>query len=299
VLFGDGYAGLPPSGTKTSLGAITYNDVKKRVKELTVPEGAHLVIAGMVDSEEASALTSQFFGDWKGKRLKQEPTVSDPAQGKKAYVVDFEGAAQSSLALAMRAGTNSDPNYFAEEVMNQKLGESFTGRINMNLREDKGYTYGAFSQFRRYDRAGYYALASDVKSENTGDSIREVFSELTALCSTRPLTQLERDESVEGLLLGYPMTFDQVSSLGYRLVSLPIHERPVDFWSNWPEEVKKITTARANEAARPYCNTEHYQVVIAGDQKTLEPQLKTLGLEVIALDRDGLLPQGSANKEDR
>ncbi len=287
ALFGDGYASRPSSGTVESLSGITWNDAKKRAKELTVPEGAHLVIAGVVDEAVATASIEKYFGKWTGKRNVATVKLEEPQTPGKLYVVDFPDAAQSSLSVAMRAGKNGDPNYFAEEVMQQKLGGSFTGRINMNLREDKGYTYGARSSFQRLEHSGYFSVSADVKSETTKASITEIFKELSDVCGPRPLTEDERNEAVEGMLLGYPLDFDQVESAGYRLASLPLRDRPTDYWTTWPVEIKAITTERANEAAKPYCDPSKYDIVLAGDKKRLDADLKSLGREIVELDRDG------------
>lgn len=288
VLFGAGYAGGPPEGTKESVTAITLADVKRQVAKMTVPEGAHLAVAGNFDSDVLKKAVEDSLGGWKGKLTQKEHSITAPPTGKNAYVVDFPGATQSSLAVVTRAGSDQDPNYFPEEVMNEKLGGSFTGRINMNLREDKGYTYGAFSTFRRYQKAGYFGVITNVKTETTGASIEEIFKELQAVCADRELTDQERNEAVEGLLLGFPMQFDQVSSLGMRLVALPIHDRPADFWKTWPENIAAVTTERANLAAAPYCKAEQYSVVIAGDAAAVTPLLKAQGFAVSFLDPDGL-----------
>lgn len=158
----------------------------------------------------------------------------------------------------------------------------------MNLREDKGYTYGAFSSFRRYQKAGYFGVVTNVKTETTGASVSEIKKELAAVCTDRPLSDQERNEAVEGLLLGFPIQFDQVSALGFRLVALPVHNRSVDFWEKWPLHIQAVTTERANQAAASYCNTEKYAVVLAGDAKAVTPLLKAQGLSVQLLDRDGL-----------
>jgi hypothetical protein len=84
------------------------------------------------------------------------------------------------------------------------------------------------------------------------------------------------------------MTFDEVSSLGFRLVTLPVRGHPADYWTTWPTEIKKITTARANEAASPYCDPARYSVIIAGDRQSVAPQLEKLGLPIDFLDRDGI-----------
>jgi zinc protease len=240
-----------------------------------------------VDATTLEKLAQKYFGSWSGKSLPLEPKLSDEPEGNIAYVVDFKGATQSSLAVARRAGADGDPNYFAEEIMNDRLGGSFTGRINMNLREDKGYTYGAQSLFRRYHYAGYFGIFSDVISESTAASVKEVFNELNAVCKDHPLSDVERNEAVDGMLLGFVMDFAETESVGLRLASLPLRDRPVDFWTTWPSNVSQVTTARANEAARPFCDSSQFSVVIAGDQVKLTPQLEELGLKVVGMDHDG------------
>ena len=287
ALFGDSYAGRPESGTVDSLKSISLYDVKSQVRKMAVPEGAHLVVAGNIEPDAVRKLASKYFGKWRGKKTKLEPNLSDEPEGKTAYVVDFSDAAQSSLVVARRAGANGDPNYFAEEVMNDRLGGSFTGRINMNLREDKGFTYGAQSLFRRYDYAGYFGIYSDVISEATAASVKEIFSELEAVCRDRPLTDVERNEAVDGMLLGFVMDFAETEAVGMRLASLPLRDRPVDFWTHWPENIEGVSTRRANQAAEPFCDSSQFSVVIAGDLKKIGPELEALGLTVVEMDRNG------------
>lgn len=287
ALFGDGYASTSPTGTVDSLARISFVDARNRAKEITVPDGAHLTFAGAVDRAQVEEAAKRYFGDWKGTRKPTARVVEEEPRGGQAFVIDFPGAAQSSVAWARRAGGEGDPNAIAEDVMQDKIGGSFTGRINMNLREDKGYTYGAFSFFRRYQKTGYFAVVADVKTETTGPSVREVLNELGAVCGDRPLTKQERDAAVEGMLLGYPLEFDEVSAAGYRLAALPLKDRPVDYWTTWPEKVQRITTERANEVAQPFCQTDEYIVVVAGDQATVTPELEKLGLVVHPLNRDG------------
>lgn len=289
ALFSGGYGSGAGRGTTKSLSTISYQDALRRAREITVPDGAHLTFSGAIDAAQVVAATQKHFGKWKGQATSEGPAVQPAPEGQRAFLVDFPGAAQSSLVIAKRAGGDRDPSYFAEEVMHQKLGGSFTGRINMNLREDKGYTYGAFSLFRRYKRAGYFAVAADVKTETTQDSIREVFRELSDVCESRPLTDQERDEAVEGMLLGYPLEFDQVSSAGYKLASLPLRGRPTDFWTTWPAKIERVSKDRANQAARAYCDPKAYIVVVAGDAKRVRPGLEALGLHVIDVDAEGEL----------
>lgn len=290
VLFGEGYAGSLPEGTKASLDAITLQDVKQAAASLNLAEGSHIVVVGGVDQGRARAAVQKAFGDWKGKRKPVVRVAESVKPDKTAYVVPFPGAAQSSLAVLMRAGGSADPNYFAELVLNRPLGEAFTSRINLNLREDKGYTYGAFSSFRRYRHAGYFGVVANVKSDVTAASVKEIFKELAELCTTKPLTDLERNEAVEGLLLGYPLRFERVDEIGMQVASLPIYDRPENFWQTWPDQVRSITRPRASEAATPYCDPTHYQVVVAGDIAVVRPGLEALGLKVTEVARPSASP---------
>jgi len=287
VLFGDGYAGSPASGRKASLEAIQLADLKAHVRKLTVPDGAHFVVAGKIDAQAASAAIERHFGGWKGKRTTGGRKAGQALPGGQAYIVDFPGAAQSALAVATPAGGAADPNFFRELVMNERVGGAFTGRINMNLREDKGYTYGAFGMFRRYKQTGYYAITSSVISEATTASIKEIRRELSDLCQARPLTELEHQEAVAGLLLGYPREFATVDTLGVKVASLPIYDRPVDYLSTWPDKVEAVSLVDARAAAAPYCDPKAYRIVIAGDREKLSAGFAELGVPVVALDQDG------------
>jgi len=291
VLFGDGYAGSPSSGVAQSLGAIQLIDVKAQVRKVAVPEGAHFVVAGKIGAAAAQAAVEKHFAGWKGKRTPRPRTAGTALPGGQAYIMDFPGAPQSSLAVTMPAGPASDPNFFRELVMNERVGGAFTGRINMNLREEKGYTYGAYGIFRRYRQAGYYAVMSSVISESTTASVQEILRELSDLCQSRPLTEVEHQEAVAGLLLGYPREFATVDTLGLKLASLPIYERPADYLVTWPKNVEAVSLADAQAAARPYCTPANYRVVIAGDREKLAPEFAKLGMTVVPLDQDGLPPK--------
>lgn len=285
VMFGKGYGSSLPEGTRETLKQISLADVKNRARSFNRAGGSDIVIVGGISEAAARATTGEVFGDWSGKHEVPPPALENTTVSKVAYAVPFPGATQSSLAILKRAGGSNDPNYFPELVFNRPLGEAFTGRINLNLRESKGYTYGAFSSFRRYKHAGLFGVVANVKSEVTGASIKEVFAELEQLCQARPLTDVERDEAVEGLLLGYPLRFERVDEIGMQVATLPIYDRPTDYWQTWPQNVRSITRERANLAARPYCDPNQYQVVVAGDVDMIRPGIEALGLKIEQLER--------------
>lgn len=285
ALFGAGYAGPPEEGTLSSLRSLRLSDVRAHAKALLSGEGAQVVVVGPVKRVGVRVLLEKYLGALSGKSTLKPRALAAPPAGRSVRVVSFPGAAQSALGIALRAGPALDSNYFKELVMNQKLGGSFTSRINLNLREDKGYTYGAFSTFRRFRDAGYFAILANVHTEATGPSVREIFAELSGVCDGKPLSTTEHQDAVDGLLLGYPLRFETVADVGKQLVTLPIYDRSPTFFSEWPEKVRAVTLDEAQKAALPYCDPTRYDVVVAGDPEKVVPQLRELGLEPLVVPR--------------
>lgn len=292
VLFGTGYAGSLPHGTRQSVEAIAYRDLQNHHRRLIAPEGLEIVAVGGVSEDRVRQVLEKAFGDWKGKAQVDARAVTPAPEKPPIYVVHYPGAAQSALTVAKRARGADDPDYFAGLVANRPLGESFTSRINLNLREDKGYTYGARSDIRRYRETGYFGVSTSVRTDVTRASLDEIFRELQDLCTGRPLTQAERDEAVSGLLLGYPATFERVDQVAMRFASVPIYDRPANFWQTWPDRVEAVGIAEANRVAKTFCDPTDYAIVIAGDRQAIESSLSDLKREIVELDRSGNVKQG-------
>lgn len=286
-LFGEGYAGSMPTGTRDSLAAITLADVKAQFARLMVGEGATFVVVGGISQEVVAQHLERTFGDWGGKaRVDARPLAPESGKGK-LFFVDYPGAAQSVIAVARRAPGADAPDLFAASVFNRSFGESFTSRVNLNLREDKGYTYGAGSTFQRFRKSGFFTISSDVRTDVTRASLDEVLSELDGVCGGRPLSREERDSSVNGLLLGYPGTFESIGLVALRFAQLPIYDRPLDWYERWPERVAAVTLEQANEAGRSYCDRKGYSLVVAGDKAKVATTLEGIGFDLVELDARG------------
>jgi len=287
VLFGDGYAGTVDEGTRSTLSTITLADVKNQYKNSVVPEGVEFVVVGGIDQAVVTQELERTFGDWKGQAKSTPRELTEAGNKNGIYIVEFPGAAQSVLSVVRRAeGANTD-KYFPAMVMNRSFGEAFTSRLNLNLREDKGYTYGARSSFQRYRDVGYFALSAQVKSETTRASIDEMLKELNLLCGSKLLTEQERNESVSGLLLGYPGRFERVSSVGSSFASLAIFDRPVNWYQTWPNQVEAVNLAQVNKLANEYCDPSKFSIVLAGDRSKLIETFASLDRPIVNYDAQG------------
>ena len=287
ALFGDGYGGQVPDGTRTTLKNVTLGDVKAQYHALVASEGAAFVVVGGIDAAPVKQALESEFGSWKTSAKARPLPVSKAKPERAIYFVDFPGATQSALAIARRAPGEGSPEHFPAIVMSRVFGESFTSRLNLNLREAKGFTYGASSSFRRWKEAGFFALATSVKRETTRPSIDESLKELGDICGARPISATERDDAVAGLLLGFPGRFERDGDVAGQLASLPLYGRPDDWLEKWPSKLKATSVEDANQVAKEYCKPDDYVIVVAGDRKVVEPSLQGLERKLLFFDGQG------------
>jgi zinc protease len=288
VLFGDGYGGAMPSGTRETIPKLDLAGVKAHYGKIFAPKGAAIIVVGDVERSAVEPVLAKAFGEWKAEPGAEAAKVAEVKPERAIYLVDFPGASQSSLAVARRApGMKAAEDYFPAMVFNWSLGGSFGSRLNLNLREDKGYTYGARAGFNRWREAGFYYMAANVKTEVTKESIQEMFSELSRLTGEKPLTAEERQQAVSGLLLGLPGDWERMEAVASQFVEIPLYDRPADWFENFPEKIRDVSLDAASSTAKKYADPGDYLVVVAGDRSVLEPALKDLGLPIKLYDARG------------
>ncbi len=289
VLFGHGYGSRPAGGVRSTLSALTLADVKAQYAAVFQPKGATLVAVGAVEPHVLKGALDQALGGWEGAPSAEPRVVHKALPAPGIYIADFPGSTQSSVTVArIVPGVDATDDYFAAEVFNRSLGGAFTSRLNLNLREDKGYTYGARAGFNRWRQAGFYGLSASVKADTTKASIDEMLGELRRVTGEKPVTAQERDEAVGGMLLGFPGRFERMASVAGQLASLALDGRDPDWYRQWPERVKATSAEDAQAAANRYAQpVDRFVIIVAGDRAALEPSLKALGLPIVPYDAQG------------
>jgi len=298
VLSGTGYAGASSNGNKATLARIRLNDVKKQFKALIQPEGAHIIAVGDVDKAALEAALTKTLGDWKGTpKPKLLPVATKPLE-KGIHIVDYPGASQSAIAVARRAAPWATKDNFTKLMMNRVMGGMFTSRLNMNLREDKGYSYGAGSAFVRRKLAGVWLAYAGVKAETTALSLEEIRKEIEGMATgSKPITEQEFLMAMGGLLGSYPGKFETFSDVTNQIVPLAQHGLPLDWLKTWPDKVKAVTVAQAMEEAKGLMTKadgtaaatvwDAFVIVVAGPREKIEADLKKLGVPLIPYDAEG------------
>lgn len=287
ALFPTGYAAFPAGGLRATLEGLTLDDAKAQAAAVVKPEGAVVVVVGDLERATLEAALSKALGEWKGAPAGAVARVSDAAPERAIYLVDFPGSTQSAISVARRSPGTAADDAIAATVFNWTLGGAFTSRLNLNLREDKGWTYGARASFNRWQAAGMYLLYAKVKADKTRVSLDEMFKELAAMQGAKPTTAEEHAQALGGLLLGFPAEFERMSSVAGRIATLRLDARPVDYYSTWSAKVGAVTLENARAVGKTYTAADDFLVVIAGDRASVEPTLEGLGLKVIVCDAQG------------
>ncbi len=287
VLFGDGYGGMPAGGVRKTVEAITLADVKVRYSGAIKPEGATIIAVGAVDKATLEKALDDAFGDWAGKPGAREVAVAESAMPRAIYWIDYPGSAQSVVAAVRRAPGAEAADYFPAAIFNRVLAGAFTSRLNLNLREDKGYTYGARGYFNRWARAGFYMMSAKVKADTTRASLDEMLAELAGIRGDKPISQEERDQAVGGYLLGFPGRFENMGSVASQFASLVLDGHGPEWYAEWPGRVAAVDLAAARAAAQAYTDKADFSLIVAGDYEKLHASMNGLGLTIKRFDAQG------------
>lgn len=193
-------------------------------------------------------------------------------------IVDRPGAAQSELRVARVAAARSTPDFHTLGVLNTALGGAFVSRINLNLREEKGYTYGARAsfEFRRYP--GPFVVQASVQTDATTESVSEILREIDEIASTRPITSDELSRAQAALVRGFPRGFETAEQVARALTQLALYDLDDDYFDRFVPRVRAVTADAVTAAARRYLPTHDMQVVVVGDRARVGASLADLGL---------------------
>lgn len=276
-------------GTEQSIRAATRDKLVQFWRRHYLPSNAALVVSGDITLDEVRNLATARFGAW----TRTDPAVAvpgDPAPtSSRLVVVDKPGAPQTALRVAGVGAARKTADFPALQLLNTALGGQFSSRVNMNLREDKGYSYGVFSSFR-YDRTpGPFAVEGSVRNDVTGASVREILKEMQALRDA-PLSAKELAAVRDARIYSLPAGFETNGGIGDSLAELFVFDLPPDTWRTLPDAYRRVTADQVQDAAKRYLQPERMKVIAVGDRKVIAPQLQALGLGQPELrDADGQL----------
>jgi zinc protease len=279
--------GYPDVGTQESLKAMTREDLLHFWQQSYIPNDAALIVTGNINKTTLKQLMEKAFGGWPQGKLVTASMPAPETTPARLVLVNLSGTPQSALRVFSLGAARSTPDYAALEVMNTELGGLFSSRINLNLREQHGFTYGAGSIFRCYRYPGPFIVYSQVRTDVTTPAITEMFKELRRMQET-PMTAEELSLSKDYIARGLPGRFETGAEAAGSFAEIYVYDLPVDYFSTLPEKVSAVTAGQAQEAAKKYINPDKAIVLVVGDRAKVEPDLLKLDLKPVEVrDADG------------
>ena len=271
--------------TEESLKAITRDDIVAFHKAYYQPGRALITVVGDTTSAAAKPVIEKAFAGWfKGgeRPTFNYPTVADP-KATTIFLVDKPGAAQSTFAIGRPGPPRNTPDYYALQVMNTILGGMFQSRLNANIREEKGYSYGVSSSFGYGKGPGAFRAGGDIVTAKSDAALVEFMKELRGILGARPITDDELTTAKEALIQRLPATFASVSSINAAITTLWTQNLPDDYYQQYATRVAAITKDDVMRVAKQYVTVDHLAIVIVGDRSAIEAPLKATGIAPIAL----------------
>ncbi|HVM75860.1 MAG TPA: pitrilysin family protein [Candidatus Saccharimonadales bacterium] len=292
ALYGPKYTyGYPDIGTSESLKTITREDLEKFWKENYLPSDAAIIVAGNIKRDDLKALLEKQLAGWKGGEAAAVNRGTPERSDAKVIVVDRPDAPQTTLVFFSLGPARSTPDYVPLEVMNADLGGLFSSRINMNLREEHGYTYGAGSFFAYHIAPGPFIAYSDVRTDVTAPAVTEVFKELKRIREA-PMSAEELKLAKDSIAQSLPGRFERGAEAAGTFAEIYVYGLPLDYFSQLPGQINAVTAEQAQAAAQKYVQPEQITVLAVGDRAKIEGELKKLNLgKMETRDPDGKLVQ--------
>jgi zinc protease len=292
LLYGKGHPYSLPftgTGTEASVAKMTREDLAKWHETWFKPNNATLLVVGDTTLEEIKPKVEKLLASWKPGNVphKSTPQVPEPAKDE-VYLIDRPGSGQSVIFGAQLAPPQNDPDAIALQIVNAVFGGTFSARINMNLREDKHWSYGATAVLPVALGQRPYISVSPVQTDKTKESLEELVKEYNNIVGAKPISEEELKNSQSYATLRLPGSFETVQQLSGAYSNILEYGLPEDYYNTFTEKAMSLTLDQANDIAKKYIQPDHLIWVVVGDMAKVETGVRELDLgEVHKIDADG------------
>lgn len=289
VVFG-GHPAARVSASVQSLNQITRDSLMTWYRARFRPQNATLGIAGDVRAKQLIAKLEKRLAGWKSGAVKVAwPRDPEAAKVRKIALVHRPNSVQSTVALGNIAIDRRSPDYLPMVVMNDIIGGGASGRLFLNLREEKGYTYGVYSNFSASRYPGPWRAGGNMRTEVTAAALVEFFAEIRRL-RDEPVTSRELAESKRAIVASFALSLEQPSRLLNFAITRKLYGLPADYWDTYPSKIMAVTAKDVQRVARRYLNPDALQLVAVGDAAKIKSVLEKYGtVEVFNADGE-LMP---------
>jgi zinc protease len=287
LIYGAHPYGHSPMGTEASVTGITADDVRAFHARAIRPSVSTLIAVGDCDHAAIVKLAADAFGDWSGSGIAEIAAVGALPQNARIHIVSRANAPQSELRIGQVAVGRDTPDYHALVVANTILGGQFVSRINLNLREDKGLTYGARTAFEFRRLSGPFVLQASVDTAGTARAVQESINEIAGIRGRRPVTAAELELGIAALTRGYARSFETGEQIGRAALQLAVYDLPDDYFEQFVPRIERVTTDEVSRVMTRHLDPAKLTTLIVGDLEVVGPEIARLELgEPVVLSAD-------------
>jgi zinc protease len=270
--------GHSPIGSETALASMTADDVREFHARAIRPSAATLIAVGDCDHATIARLAAESFSDWAGADAASAQLDGALPTAARVNIVPRPGAPQSELRIGHVAAARDTPDYHALVVANTILGGQFVSRINLNLREDKGITYGARTAFEFRRLPGPFVLQVSVQTTATAMAIHESIGEIVAIRGTRPVTPDELSLGIAALTRGYARNFETADQIARAAMQLALYDLPDDYFAQFVPRIECVTADEISRVMERHVDPDRLTTLVVGDIDTIGEDVGHLGL---------------------
>jgi len=292
LLYGEGHAygnPLTGSGTESSVEKITKDDLMKFHEDWIVPNNATLIVVGDITLNEVKSKLESLFKDWKSKNtpVKNISSIDDNLKPI-VYIMDRPGSQQSLILASSIAPKRSSEDEIAVQTANNILGGQFTSRVNMNLREDKHWSYGASTFIMGTTAQRPFIVYAPVQTDKTKESMFEIKKELTNVLGEKPISMEEFEKDKQNQILSLPGSWETMGSISGSLSEIVVYNLPDDYFAKYSSNVSSLNLDEVKDSAVKFVKPANLIWVVVGDKSKIEEGVKSLGFgEIKYIDGDG------------
>ncbi len=292
VMFGPGTPyGHPQSGSEESVSATTRSDLQIYFNAHFDPRTATFIIVGDLSLDEAVEAADKTFGSWRAssdtpERYRSAVTPPEPSPTA-IYLADKPGAAQSVVRSGHLTIPRNHPDYLPLNLFNYIFGGQFSARLNMNLRQDKGYSYGYMSTIDWNLAPSMLVAGGGVQTAVTKETVIETLKEFQDIVGDRPVTETEFTDAIQGILRSLPAQFETQPRIVAQLTRMVAYDLTDDYLAQLPDRLAEVNLEDVRRVASDLLDVDHLNIVIAGDASVVEPGLRELGIPIVHIDYEG------------
>lgn len=288
LVLGNGNPYSPPvRGFIDDINNINNDAVKIFYLNTFSPANSNIVAVGNLPFEKFLTIIESYLGDWQSSSSKTDLTFNYPAGKKRIYVFNKKDSVQSEIRVGHRSLKRTDYNFFSRTILNTILGGQFTSRINLNIREDKGYSYGAFSSFSYFKDDAYFYVSTSVSNEKTSDTLKEIYFELENI--QEGITEAELEFASSSIVKKFPSNFETYKQITGNLTSKVLFSLPDNYFNNYIDNIKSVSIQQVNQAAKDLIHPENALCVVVGDMDKIADSLMNVNIEIVEVDEKGII----------